>query len=243
MTTVLVGLAVLVGAATQRTTGLGFALVAAPFLVLVAGPHSGVSLGNALSGALCVFGVWRSWRDLPVREAVLLAGPALVAVPVGAVLTRDVPDAPMLLVVGSLAVLADVVVVVGRRRRLPSGPVAAVTAGLAGGLMNVSAGVGGPVAAAYGLAQRWPQPRFFACMQLFLLVVNASSFVVKGVLADGLPDVPGSTWLVAGTALVAGAVVGDRLADRVPPAAGQRLVIVVAFAGGVAAIVRGALAL
>ena len=45
--------AVLLGAATQRLTGMGFALVSAPLLVAVLGPLTGVQL-------LQVFGIFGS---------------------------------------------------------------------------------------------------------------------------------------------------------------------------------------
>ncbi|WP_369055398.1 TSUP family transporter [Kineococcus terrestris] len=238
VTTALVGAAVLLGAVTQRSTGLGFALVASPFLVLIAGPHDGVTLGNALSASLCAFVVLRTWRRIARRPALLLCLPALAVVPLVARLAADVPEAPMLVVVGSLAVRADLVVLLSRRGAVRGGALVAVGAGALGGAMNVAAGVGGPVAAAYGVAQRWPRETFVATMQCFLLVANASSLAVKGP-----PDVPGSTWLVAALALVAGAVVGERVAPRVPVDAGQRLVMAVALAGGLAAVVRGLLML
>jgi hypothetical protein len=42
-------LGVVAGALTQRVTGVGFALVCAPLLVLIAGPFEGVVLANLLS--------------------------------------------------------------------------------------------------------------------------------------------------------------------------------------------------
>ena len=41
-------LGVVAGALTQRVTGIGFALVCAPLLVLIAGPFEGVVLSNLL---------------------------------------------------------------------------------------------------------------------------------------------------------------------------------------------------
>ncbi|MFJ9843732.1 hypothetical protein ACIRYZ_25410 [Kitasatospora sp. NPDC101155] len=44
------GLVVLVGASVQRLAGIGFALVAAPVLVLMLGPNGGVTLANFAAG-------------------------------------------------------------------------------------------------------------------------------------------------------------------------------------------------
>jgi uncharacterized membrane protein len=79
-----VGLVVLVGAGTQRLTGLGFALVSAPFLVLLLGPFTGVLLANALSLATNLVVLAQTWRAVQVRRALLLAVPALIAVVLGA---------------------------------------------------------------------------------------------------------------------------------------------------------------
>lgn len=56
----LLALAVFVGAAMQRLTGMGFALVSAPFVVLIMGPVTGIVLVNvcgALSSLLILFRV------------------------------------------------------------------------------------------------------------------------------------------------------------------------------------------
>lgn len=78
MTTELVflPLGVVAGALTQRITGIGFALVCAPLLVLVAGPYEGVILSNLreLTVSLVVFVT--SWRDTEWVKGLLLAVPA-----------------------------------------------------------------------------------------------------------------------------------------------------------------------
>ena len=79
MTLALLAGAVLLGAATQRLTGMGFALVSAPLLVAVLGPLTGVQL-------LQVFGIFASalvlaqvcWRRGP--HSVLLMLPVVVGI-------------------------------------------------------------------------------------------------------------------------------------------------------------------
>lgn len=66
-------LSVAAGALTQRVTGIGFALVSAPLLVLVAGPYQGVVLANLLS-LLVALGVFAStWSQTEWRRGVLLS--------------------------------------------------------------------------------------------------------------------------------------------------------------------------
>jgi len=232
--TALLAAAVLLGALTQRATGLGFALVAAPFLVLLTGPTTGVSLSNALSASLCALVLARTGRQALWRQVALLAVPALLAIPLGVLVVRSLPDGPLLVAVGGLAIAAVLVVVAGRRRQLLPGRRSAVVAGALSGFMNVTAGVGGPMVTAYAVSRRWPLPVFIPTAQATLLLVNVASLVGKGVPALGT-----AVWLVSGTALLAGLAAGELVSRRLGATRGLHLVIAVALAGGVATVVRG----
>lgn len=230
----LLATAVLLGAATQRATGLGFALVAAPFLVLLVGPAAGVTLSNVLSAALCALVLLRTGRRTLWREVAVLAVPALLAVPLGVLVVRTLPDGPLLVTVGALAIGAVVVVAAGRQRQLLPGRRSAVLAGALSGFMNVTAGVGGPMVTAYAVSRRWPLTVFIPTAQATLLVINLASLAAKG-----LPTLGPAVWVVSGVALAAGLVAGEAVTRRLDPARGLRLVIAVALAGGVATVVRG----
>jgi uncharacterized membrane protein YfcA len=93
-TLALVAVPVLLGAITQRATGLGMALVGAPFLVAVTDAHTGVALSNALSGLLCLIVLARTWRRVRWREVALLVIAAAVTVPLGALVVARLPEGP-----------------------------------------------------------------------------------------------------------------------------------------------------
>jgi uncharacterized membrane protein YfcA len=232
--TALLAAAVLLGALTQRATGLGFALVSAPFLVLLTGPAVGVSLSNALSASLCALVLARTFRQALWRQVAVLAVPALLAIPLGVLVVRTLPDGPLLVAVGVLSVGAVVVVAAGRRRQLLTGRGSAVVAGALAGFMNVTAGVGGPMVTAYAVSRHWPLPVFIPTAQATLLVLNVASLVGKG-----LPSLGPTVWLVSGIALVTGLGAGELVSRRLGAARGLQLVIVVALAGGIATVVRG----
>ena len=232
--TTLLAVAVLFGAVTQRATGLGFALVAAPFLVLLTGPAVGVSLSNALSATLCVLVLARTWRRTLWREVALLGVPALVAIPLGVLVVRTLPEGPLMVAVGALSVAAVLVVALSGGRQLLPGRRSAVAAGALSGFMNVTAGVGGPMVSAYAVSRSWPLQRFIPTAQATLLLVNAASLVGKGVPALGA-----AVWAVSGAALLVGLAVGELVSRRLRAARGLQLVIAVALVGGVATLVRG----
>jgi len=113
--------AVSVGAGTQRITGLGFALVAAPFLVLLLGPFTGVLVVNVLGVAASVLVLVQVRRDVDLRRGVLLSAPALVAVVPGAWVARHAAPAVLQVLVGGCVVVA-LLVVLGTGRRSDARP-------------------------------------------------------------------------------------------------------------------------
>ncbi|MFF7656608.1 TSUP family transporter [Streptomyces sp. NPDC007983] len=235
-TSFLLAVPVLVGALTQRATGLGFGLVGGPLLVAAAGPVVGVSMANALSLLLCSVVLARTWRDTDWRAVSALALPALAVIPVGAFIVRVAPTGPLLILVGSMAIVAVGLVALIGERRLLRGIPGALVAGALSGFMNVTAGVGGPMVSAYALSERWSRRVLIPSAQAYLLLVNIVSLASKGI-----PPISWLGWTCSLSALVAGATAGEWLDSRIPPATGRRLIIIVALVGGTAAVVRGAL--
>lgn len=246
---VAVGAAVLVGAGTQRVTGLGFSLVASPFLVLALGAFDGVLLVNLLGSVTAAVVLLQVRRDVDVRHALLLAAPAVVAVVPGAWIARRAEPAVLQVVVGACIVVALTAVLVADRRSRASPPPAAaprasggrrragvLAAGGASGLMNALAGVGGPAVTVYATLTRWPHRSFAATVQLYFTIVGVASLAAKG----GLPSLPPVGWGTAVAALAAGIGVGTWLQPRVPPSVGRRAAVLLALVGGAATLGRGA---
>lgn len=230
--------AVFLGAFTQRMTGLGFALVAAPLLVATVGPADGVVLGNVLSAVLCLVVLVSAWRHVRWGWAALMIAPALATVPLGAFVVRHTPSAPMTVVVGALALIAVLVTMFARNLHLLRGRGGAVAAGALSGFMNATAGVGGPPLAIHAASQPWRREAFIGTSQLFLFVINALSVATKG-----LPSVSTTSWIGCGVALLLGVAVGHRVAPLVPDRVARPLVLGLAAVGSVVALIRGILAL
>lgn len=232
---VALGGAVFLGAATQRISGMGFALVASPFLVALLGPFDGVVLINLL-GAFTAFILFATtWRRVEYRRVGLLLVPAVIAALPGALVARLVPSAILSIVVGGLVVLTLVgsFFAVSNVRMMGRG--GAVLAGGVSGFMGASAGVGGPAVAAYAIAIRWPQPVFAITVQPYFCALAIVSLAFKG----ALPQLAWQGWASCGAALALGILVGHFLARVVKPRAARLLVIVLAFAGAAVIIVKG----
>jgi len=230
---------VFLGATTQRISGMGFALVASPFLVALLGPFEGVVLINLL-GAVTAFTLFLTeWRRVEYRRVGQLLVPAVVMALPGALVARLVPSAILSIVVGGLVVLtlAGSFFAVSNVRVMGRG--GAVLAGGISGFMSASAGVGGPAISAYAIAIRWPQPAFAVTVQPYFCALAITSLVFKG----ALPQLTWADWTACGAALALGIVAGQLLARVVKPRAARAMVIVLAFAGAAVIIIKGLLEL
>lgn len=227
-------LSVVLAAATQRVTGLGFALVSAPLLVLASGPIDGVLLANLLSLITNLIVLAQTWRQVDLRRVLLLAAPALCLVPVGQFVARHLPPAALMVGIGGLVLAALGAVRLLRRSALFNGPGGAVAAGALSGFMNVTAGVGGPAMTLYAIGSRWPHQSFVGSMQLYFAMLNTGS-----ILAKGLPHVGRWALGAALAALALGLGLGHVAARRIAPGQARRAVLVLAVAGAAATVVKG----
>ena len=240
----LVVISVLVGAVAQRITGMGFALVVSPALVLLLGPFDGVVVVNACGAISAALILTRVWRDVQWKTFLLLVIPAIVAIVPGALVATTLPPATLEIGIGVLLIVVlTISLLITRAKVTVTSPLAAVGAGFASGFMNVTAGIGGPAISVYAVLSRWNQVSFAATMQPFLVVVATTSFFSKLLFSGGEQiSLDWWMWLLIGLAVIVGLVVGEVLAARVPHVAARRAVIVIAYLGGVVAIVHGLLA-
>ncbi|MFI9827997.1 TSUP family transporter [Streptomyces sp. NPDC051913] len=231
---VLLGGIVLLGSSVQWLTGMGFALVAVPALILLLGPAQGVVLANCASGVICVVGLMDGWRRVRLAAMVPLCVAAACTVPAGAWMTRQLPEPVLLLVMGGLVTVAVLLVMRGARLPALRGTKGAVAAGAAGGFMNSAAGVGGPPISLYALNAGWTVREFVPNAMFYGVVVNAFS-----VAANGVPELSAPRWLTVVAAMGAGGVIGRGLASRIPEKRARLLVLLLALTGGVTALGKG----
>lgn len=223
---------VLLAAATQRITGLGFALVSAPLLVLTSGPVSGVLLANLLSLVTNLV-LAQTWRDVDFRRVLLLGIPALCLIPVGQIVAKQLPPAALMLGIGALVLAALGAVRWLRRTTVFTGPGGAIAAGALSGFMNVTAGVGGPAVTLYAIGTRWAHTSFVGSMQLYFAMINTGS-----ILAKGLPQVGTITLAGAFAALAIGLAVGQVLTRHISAERARTAVLVMAIMGATGTVLK-----
>ena len=234
---VLLGLAAatFVGAVAQRSTGMGFALLASPFLTLVLGPFEGILVANVCGALSAALNLSQVWRDVDWRRAAVLVPTGVIGVVPGAIAVSVLPSAPLMVGVSLVVIIGLALTMLLRGRTLPSSRWLAATGGLASGFMNVTAGVGGPGVVVYARATGWPHRHFAATAQLHFLALGVASLVAK----QALPTLPGAGWISLLVALLLGLLVGNKLSTRIEPALAMRIVMIVAMAGALLALIRG----
>lgn len=226
--------AVVAGSSLQRMTGLGFALVSGPILVLLYDPINGISLANLLSAVTAVTVLATTWRHINWRLAWQLSLGIGIAVVPGALVVQALPRSALLILVGTLTAAAIVVVMGKRQLQLLGKRGGAVAAGLMSGFSNVTAGVGGPALAIYGESTNWHSKSFVPTVQISLLLANVLSLVSKPQL-----NLPPVIVLAAVAAVVVGTATGSIIRRWVNKSLARRLVLIIALVGALASAAKG----
>jgi len=242
---VLIALAVMLGAMAQRVSGMGFALVVAPVLVLLIGPFDGVLLVNLCGAVSASIVISRVWRHIDWRQFAMLGVPAVLAIVPGALLSVAIGGPVLEIIVGAIVVGALTVSLVMKyfERRVGQVP-AALISGTASGFMSATAGVGGPGMSVYAILTDWEQRSFAATIQPFFVLVGVTSFTTKVLLNEtGLPDYEWWLWVLIIACTLIGLTLGEVVARWVSVRVARILVIVISYAGGVVAIIDGTTAL
>jgi uncharacterized membrane protein YfcA len=242
LTTGLVLGAVVMGAGMQRITGMGFALVAAPFLVLLLGPVEGVVLVNVCGAVTAGAIIFRVLRDIDWKQYAMLASSALLGIIPAAFLIRFIPPAVLEISIGVILAVGLTVLLALKSAALPARRRYLFAAGGLSGFMNTAAGVGGPAVSMYSIATRWQHTSFAATMQPYFFTIGALSIISKALTAPAtFPALSWGMWVAVGVSCLSGLVLGDVASRHVPARAAQVLLIILAYLGAAATIIRGVL--
>lgn len=245
-----IGAIVALGALAQRISGMGFALIAAPFLVLLLGPHEGVIFANVASAATAALVLPRVLAFVEWRTYLWLVLPALVGIAAGSLLATYLDASWLELTIGTFLVLALVVSIFSKRIAVTATSVAAhrpaarAAAGLLSGVSSAAAGISGPPISVYAVVSRWPQQAFAATVQPFFLTLGVTSVLAKLSLDPSRwPELSIWLWLGLLGALLIGTSFGDVLSRRVPVAVARVIMLSFAVLGALSVAVHGLLTL
>ncbi|MDO5682990.1 MAG: sulfite exporter TauE/SafE family protein [Propionibacteriaceae bacterium] len=228
--------AVLVGAIAQRTTGMGFVLLAVPFLVLAQGPINGVILANWCGVIAAGTNLIAVRKQVDWSRILWISGASVIGCIPGALLIRFAPINVLALVVALITLVALIVSVRSPEGGIADGFGARTGAGFLSGFMGVTAGVAGPAMVIYRKAVNWSNiKQFTASLQFHFTVAGIAALLAKW--GQG-PSFSIPQWAVFVSMLFIGGFIGARLSRLVSPKLGLKLVISIAFAGTIATLVR-----
>lgn len=125
-------------------SGFGFAMVAVTATSLVLPPRVGVPLVLILELFASLQLLPSAWSKVDFRSLRWLLAGSVLAIPAGVYLLAKVPAAPMRAAISVLVMLAAVLLLVGWRWQRMPGRTLSLSTGLASGLLNGAAAIGGP---------------------------------------------------------------------------------------------------
>lgn len=225
----------------QRLTGVGFAMMLAPFVVVMIGPHAGVMLTNVLAIVAPALVVPLVWKDIEWSKLAIIVPAALAVMPLFGWLAAATPQGPLYIVVAVLVILGlSVSLVASRSSRAVDGGLARGLTGAGVGAGVVLAGVGGPAITIYTVLSRWRIRTFAATMQPMWVMVSIGGFGTKWAISgDEFPAFPWWFWVGCLAAILTGLLIAHVIRPWVSDLLARRTVIVLAFVGALTSLGMG----
>lgn len=234
---------VVIGSTAQRISGLGFALMLAPFLAILLGPHEGVMITNLFGAISPTMILLQVWDRVDWKRFFQLAIPAIPTSFLGIWATAVLPTAPMSIVIGAFVAVGLLVAIFMQAQAKPFDNTGLrAGTGLLTGFINAVAGVGGPPLTAYALISRWDPRPFAATIQPLFIVIGGITFLTKLILTpEQMPGMPMGAWIGCFAAMIVGVWAGAKLERHISATVVRNFVIVVAFFGAATALIKGIL--
>ena len=230
--------AVTFGAAYIRgLTGFGMAIILVPLFGLIVKPGEAVVIGILLQVLIGPVGLKVILADAHRQSALMIAGFAVLATPLGIfLLMHTTPDVARLMI-AAIAIGAFLLVLLPQRGELRPGPKETALTGIASGILTGFAAMPGPPVVPFYLRQPIPPKEARASMMLVFFATaiagTLSAFALG--LANGrlmwlslllFPSVLLGNWL------------GAKSFGKVPPALWRSFVAGVLGLAGLSAVVR-----
>jgi hypothetical protein len=192
-----------------------------------------VALLAATSGLMIFFEIYR-WIDLQRIWLLVVAG--VVGIPLGTYLLTILPAQTLKLGIGVVTTLSGLAFWLGFQRPIRNERLALLPIGLASGILGGSTAMSGPPVILFFSNQGVSKQVFRANLNIYFTMIKLWTIpnqVVAGLIT---PDVLRWTaWSLP--AMIAGTLLGMRLAQRVDEATFRRLTLIVVIVTGLSAIV------
>ncbi|HJF15110.1 MAG TPA: sulfite exporter TauE/SafE family protein [Enteractinococcus helveticum] len=230
-----------IATALQRITGLGFAMLTAPFAVVALGTHQGIMLITALAVIASLFMLPGMWRDIDWSRVGWIGIPATLSIIPAAWLGAQIDGAIIYLLVGALVIvgLSGALFMRGNSQPVTSHG-AQILTGVGAGAGSVLAGIGGPAMTIFGVLSRWPVASFAASLQpMWVMIASATLAGRSWFMGSTLPELSWWMWLLAVVGIAVGMWAGQRALGKVKDGVVFGIVIVLAMIGAILSVITG----
>jgi len=173
---IIAALIVFAGATVMGTLGFGFGLVVAPVFLLILEPQETVVTVNGIITVLLILIMVQSYRHLRLHLLWPMAAGGLAAAPIG-VLALSTADPTNLRITIALFIMALAVLnLTNIRLPMVQNRLVGSVVGFLTSLAVTTLSIGGPLAALYVVAQRWPHQEIRASLAFFFIVAYLAAF-------------------------------------------------------------------
>lgn len=169
-------LIVFLGAIVMGTVSFGMGLVVAPVLLLFVEPQSAVVIVNAVIGLVLVLVLLQTFRHLNLRLMLPMTLGGLIAVPIGVLVLSSANPTTLRITIGLVILFLGVLNLFQVQLPLVQHRLTGAVVGFLTSLAVTTLSIGGPLAALYVVAQKWPPQEIRAALAFFFLVSYAAAF-------------------------------------------------------------------
>jgi uncharacterized protein len=212
VTYVLVALVVGVAAAAQATSGFGFSLVAVPLLAALVGAKTGVVANDVIATGLVLIMVIRNPHGIDRRTVVVASAAALAAMPLGLLVLTRVSEPALAVTIGVTVLVLTVSLI--RGLRFLDRWITDAVAGLFSGALATSTGTNGPPLVIALEGKKLEPGAFRSTLAAAFLVQDVAALGAFWVAGRLTADV-GRAALAGYPTMVAGLLLGERLAAHI----------------------------
>ena len=179
-------LAVAVGATIMGTVSFGMGLVVAPVLLLFLDPKPAIITVNAIIPILLTFVMLTTWRHLQFRLLRGMAVGGILAVPLGVLVLESANPTVLRITIGGAILLLGLLNLLNIQLPMANRPGSGLLVGFLTSLSITTLSIGGPLAAAYIIAQHWQREQMRAALAFYFLCTYIVAFILYS--ATGLVD-------------------------------------------------------
>ncbi len=175
-----------VGATIMGTVSFGMGLVVAPVLLLFLDPKSSIVTVNAIIPILLSLVLLSTWRSLQFHRLKGMALGGILAVPLGVFVLESANPTVLRITIGAAILGLGVLNLFNIQLPMAQRPGSGMVVGFLASLSITSLSIGGPLAAAYVVAQHWQREQMRAALAFYFLCTYIVAFALYS--ATGFVD-------------------------------------------------------